>query len=243
MMKMKPSFVIPQVIAAVILLIGLAFLLSGSAFPVYTDPEAPEKLSRKFESLPRAERFARWYEELANYETPHKRLTDFGRGLMALGLGISTGVLFLSWLCERRAKNAGLLIAGFWTALWAIKFPFTMWYYSLRQSRFDYPVWGDSIGIGVFQDFVVWVVGFITSSMLLAGLMIRHRFPSKVALRMPESVWGWFRTVGLWLWVLLLVACILPSVGDGDEGMVFSCTAAMVVILLALSAPEIKGRS
>ncbi len=235
---MKTPLVVIQVLAAVILLGGFAIFFSGNSLPVYTDPKAPEELSHKLQDLPREERFSQWYQQLAQHETSRKRLTDLGRGLIALGLGISIGAIFLHWLPKTNGKRVGVWIAAFWTILWAIKFPLTIWYYSVRQSRFDYPVWGDSIAIGVFQDCIAWVFGFIVFSILLAALMIRHRFPVSVALRLPAGGWGWLRTIGLWLWMILLAACILPAIGDGDEGMALSCTAAIPVILLALSAPE-----
>ena len=235
---MKTPLVVLQVVAAVILLSGLTVFFSGGSLPVYTDPKAPEELSHKLEDLPRNERFTQWYQQLAEVETSHKRQTDLGRGLVALGLGISIGALFLHWLPKTNGKRVGIRIAVFWTILWGVKFPLTMWYYSVRQSRFDYPVWGDSIAIGVFQDCIAWVVGFIAFSILLAVLMRRYRFPVSVALRSPTGGWGWLRTIGLWLWMAILTACILPAIGDGDEGMVLSCTAAVPVILLALSAPK-----
>jgi hypothetical protein len=235
---MKTPLVALQVLAAVLLLSGIGVFLSGHSLPVYTDPNAPEELSRALQDLPRDERFAQWYRQLPGHETSHKRFTDLGRGLIAFGLGISIGAIFLHCLPKANGKRVGAWIAAFWTILWSIKFPLTMWYYSVRQARFDYPVWGDSIAIGMFQDFFAWVLGFIALSLLLAALMIRHRFPVSVALRSPAGRWGWIRAIGLWLWMILLAACILTAIGDGDEGMVLSCTAAIPVILLALSAPE-----
>ena len=237
---MKTPLTVLQVLAAVILLSGIAVFLSGYALPVYTDPKAPAELSLKLEDLPREERFAQWYQQLGQYETPHKRRTDLGRGLAALGLGISIGALLLRWLPKTHGKRVGGWIAAYWTMLWGLKFPLTMWYYSVRQSRFDYPVWGDSIAIGVLQDFVAWALGLVGSSILLAVLMIRHPFPLRVAWSRPAGGWGWLRTIGLWLWLVLLAACVVPAIPDGDEGMVLSCTAAIPVILLALSAVEPK---
>jgi hypothetical protein len=235
---MKTPFVVLQVLAAVILLGGFAVFFSAQSLPVYTDPKAPEELSHKLQDLPREERFSQWYQQLAQFETPHKRQTDLGRGLVALGLGIFIGTLFLHWLPKTNGKRVGGWIAVYWIILWGIKFPLTVWYYSVRQARFDYPIWGDSIAIGIFQDCIAWVFGCIAFSAFLAALMIRHRFPASVSLRSPAGGWGWLRTIGLWLWMVLLGACILPAIGDGDEGMVLSCTAAIPVILLALSAPE-----
>ena len=234
---MKISLIVLQVLAAAFILSGIGVFLSGHSLPVYTDSKAPEELSRELQDIPREERFAQWYKQLPEHETSHKRLTDLGRGLVALGLGVFIGALFLHWLPKTNVKLAAVWIGAFWTTLWAIKFPLTMWYYSVRQSRFDYPIWGDSTAIGMFGDFFVWVIGFIAFSILLAVFMIRHRFSISVTLTRPTSMWGWLRTIGLWGWMALLVACILPAIGAGDEGMVLSCTAALSVILLVLSAP------
>ncbi len=211
-------------------------LQSARSLPVYTDQEAPATLSRTLEDLPRDQRFKKWYQELPKFETAHKRLTDQGRGLMALGIGISCGALFLQLLQNAGENRGGLLIGVYWTLLWAVKFPLTVWYYTVRQTRFDYPVWGDSIPIGIFQDWIVWVLGFAVFTILLHVLMKRHKFPPAISLCSPQGPWGWTRTIVLWLWILLLLACILPAVRDGDEGMVLSCTGAVPVILLALSA-------
>ena len=88
----------------------------------------------------------------------------------------------------------------------------------------------------MYRDFGAWALGFIVLSPMIAILMIGHHFPKSVSLSKPVGIWGWFRMVTLWLWILLLMACILPAITDGDEGMVLSCTAAIPVIILALSA-------
>jgi|GEM_PF-4097393 len=111
-----------------------------------------------------------------------------------------------------------------------------MWYYSVRQDRFDYPVGGDAIAIGIFQDFIAWVFGFVIFTVLLRVIMIRHKLPAAILLRSPQGAWAWARTITLWLWILLLLVCIYPAIGDGDEGMALSCTGAIPVILIALSA-------
>ena len=234
--KMKKALILLLIAALLIFLDGMGKLSIGEELPVYTDPHAPEVLSSSLEKLPREQRFAKWYHELRNYETAHKRLTDLGRGLIALALGISLGALFLYWLQKVGEKRRWLLVSAYWVILWAVRFPLTIWYYSVRQERFDYPVWGDSIAIGVFQDYFMWVCGFALLTGLLLVLMNRYKIPPTIRFRVPHGASGWTRTIILWLWLLLLVACIYPGVGDGDEGMAFSCAGAIPVILIALSA-------
>ena len=225
-----------QTVAAIILLVGIAIFLSGHSLPIYIDSASPEDLSQKLKDLPRDERFNEWYERRSEIETAHKNQTDLGRALIALGMGICMSSLFLRFISSRSGKVANLSIWIYWTLLWAVKFPLSMWYYSVRQARFDYPVWGDSIGIGLFQDFFAWILGFIVFSVLLAVVMIRYSLASRIALRKPTGVWQWIRTVLLSLWLVLLLVCIFPALIDGDEGMVLSCTGAIPIILLSLSS-------
>ena len=225
-----------QTVAAVILLVGGVILISGHSLPIYVDSASPEDLSQKLEDLPRDERFNEWYKQRSEIETAHKNQTDLGRALMALGLGICISSLFLRFLSSRSVRVASLSIWIYWSLLWAVKFPLSMWYYSVRQARFDYPIWGDSIGIGLFQDFFAWILGFVVFSVLLVIVMIRYSFASRIALKKPIGVWPWIRTVLLTLWIFLLLVCIFPALMDGDEGMVLSCTGAIPIILLSLSS-------
>jgi hypothetical protein len=232
---MKPSHIIPHVVAGIILIGGLCVLFSGLSLPVYTDPDAPAELSRSLENLPRDERFDQWYQKLPEHETAYKQLTDLGRGLIALALGISSATLFLRLVGKVSGKRAGWIIRTYWSLLWAIKIPLTVWYYGVRQVRFDYPVWGDSTAIGVFQDSIAWIVGFVVFSLALRILMTGYGFPKAILLSPPRGAWGWSRSIVLWLWLAVLILCVVPAIGDGDEGMVVSCTGAIPVILLALS--------
>jgi len=159
MQKMNAGNVAGAVMAGLILIVGCAFYFTGSAQPVYTDVDAPARLSQELQDLPRDERFKAWYEQLPAYETTHKQYTDIGRGLISLALGILAGMVFLKIISRLTNGKRLLVIIAFWLGLWGIKFPLSAWYYSLRQGRFEYPVWGDSIAIGLFQDYAAWVIG------------------------------------------------------------------------------------
>lgn len=232
---MKRVFVVLLVVACVIALEGLRKLKLGSDLPVYTNPAALEELSDKLENLPGAQRSERWYRELPRYETAHKSLTDTGRGLISLAVAILLGVLFLYLSGRTGGRQRGLLVWVYWTFLWGIKVPLSMWYYVLRYQRRDYPVWGDSFVIGVTQEWIAWGVGFAVFTILLCILMIRYQFPCSILISRPQGRRGWTRAIILWLWIALLLLCGLPAIGDGDEGGVISCIGALPVILLALA--------
>lgn len=141
--------------------------LFGMSIPIYTDPDAPARLSQSLSSLPREDRFNRWYQELSEYETAHKRIVDCGRGLIALGLGISLSAGFLLVVSKSSATQVGNWVTLFWVLIWVIQIPFSFWYYEVRQARFDYPNWGDSIAIGVCQNGMTCLVGLVLSAVAL----------------------------------------------------------------------------
>ncbi|HYG35594.1 MAG TPA: hypothetical protein VEC99_12460, partial [Clostridia bacterium] len=104
-----------------LLVTGGAILVAYAyTLPVYTDVEAPGRLSLKLGNLPRDKRFEAWYSELKQFETRHKSLSDLGRGLIAAGLGLSIATAYLSiykrhsWM--RRVDSIFLV----WLVLWAV---------------------------------------------------------------------------------------------------------------------------
>lgn len=239
-MKLKALPAAMAIVIVVALVVGALLYRAGQAYPLYTDAGAPGRLSTELQELPREERFRKWYQELAKYETPHKRLTDAGRGVAALGVGIFVGTSFLLILPKLAVRRVKWWVALYWTFLWGIRLPLTMRFYSIRQARWDYPSWGDSIIIGVFSDGFAWIVGCITTLILLGWLVKGRRFPVHVSVVKPLGRGGWLRVILISLWLLILLSCVVPAIQEGDEGAVISCTAAIPVLLLLLSQPPAK---
>lgn len=216
--------------------IGAILWLVGISMPIYTDPRAPERLSHDLQDRPRDDRFQEWYSGLRSVETPHKILTDKGRGLMALALGVILAVSITSFY----QRYSGLFRIAFvitaWLSLWALKIPFSAWYYWLRQKRFDYPSWGDSIAIPIMSDTVTWIVGAVISSLALFALMVRYQFGTTLRPIRPIGAWAWIRAVLLGGWLLLILVCAASGIWDGDEGMVISCLGAIPLLLAVLAA-------
>jgi hypothetical protein len=123
-----------------------------------------------------------------------------------------------------------------WFALWLIRIPFSYWYYGLRQERFDYPVWADSIAIPVGSETVIWLAGGAVSTLFLLLLLVRCSPQATLRPARPATPYAVMRAGLLGLWILLLAACVLEGVWDGDEGMVLSCTLGAAIIVIFLSA-------
>ncbi len=223
------------------LIVGGAVLAAyAQTLPVYTDEGAPGRLSLKLADLPREKRFAAWYSELKQFETRHKSLSDFGRGLAAAGVGLALATAFLAAYKRYNWMRKVYTILLIWMGLWAVRVPLSFWYYGLRQRRFDYPTWGDSIAIGIISEAVAWIIAGALSALLLALFLIRHPLPDDLALQLPRSVWGWIRAGLLGLWLVLNAVCAYEGVVDGNEGMALTCLVSGAILLLLLSAGEIE---
>ena len=228
----------------VLILAGASLLIYSTRWPIYTDQNAPERLSIQLNpkgNLKAGEsdaRYKEWFSKLRTYETPRKRLSDLGRGVCASGFGllIASGV----WVIYHRSAWMRTTKAIFilWLILWAVRFPLTIWYYGLREQRFDYPIWADSIAIAIFKDWVAWAIGVAITSLVLAVLLKGYKFSDRIHLLRPKSVLGWFRATLLVLWIASLAGSLIYDLPDGDEGAVLTSIIASVVLLAFLSADE-----
>jgi hypothetical protein len=228
------------VVAAVFLALGGGLIAYSASIPVYTDPDAPDRISNQLAEIsPDSLRFKEWFSRLSAFETPHKKLSDLGRGLFAEGVGALLALYFGSLYVQVRNVRTLTAIFVFWLLIWIARLPLSVWYYWIRESRFDYPVWGDSIAIPIISEWSVWLMGAVVSSALLALLLIRHPLPPKIHILVPFSFHGWIRFIILSSWLILLAIGVVEGIPNGDEGMVLSCTLASVVLLIFLSAPEI----
>ncbi|MDB6133931.1 MAG: hypothetical protein JWM59_2174 [Verrucomicrobiales bacterium] len=213
--------------------LGLVLFIHGQSMPVYTDPSAPERLSLELQALPREVRSGQWHLKLRSFETGHKWFSDFGRGLMAAAAG-----WWLARLIWRRAPTRKWLMIS-WIGLWVLRVPFTWWYYGVRQERFDYPPWGDSIGIPIVSEWIAWLAGGVVTSLILRALLSGRAVPESFRISQPAAPGGWLRSAFLWLWIAALGWLVGEGVYFGDEGMVISGFGAVAVLLRVLSSVRI----
>ncbi|RYD20107.1 MAG: hypothetical protein EOP88_16370 [Verrucomicrobiaceae bacterium] len=223
-------------VAVVSLFAGAVLLERSKVYPVYTDPEAPSRLSSELQELPRDQRFSEWSKRLATFETPHKRLRDLGYGLLALGGGILlAGVIARNHSrLSARMRPVFFLIA--WLLLWALPVPASFWYYTVRQARFDYPSWGDTIIIPMYTGAFACGFGCVVLGIVVLVLMIRHEFRASFRPRRPEGFVGWARAAFIVLWILLILQSVWYGVPDGDVGRVISGLGFVPLMLAVLCA-------
>src|SRR5262245_27463720 len=78
----------PIVTSAVSVVDGIGLIGYAMTLPFYADPSAPLRLSDELKDAPRETRFKEWHSRLRTFETPRKKLSDWGRGLLAAGAGL-----------------------------------------------------------------------------------------------------------------------------------------------------------
>lgn len=227
-------------VSYLLIIIGLIFTGYATTIPVYTDSKAPERLSAELGNKPRDTRFREWHAQLRAYETPHKRLSDTGRGLVAAGAGLWLACGFWRLYHTRPGMRRAGTILTLWLALWAIRIPLSYWYYTIRFERFDYPVWGDSIGIPIISECVAWIAGAALSSLALGVLLSRRPLPDRIRFVRPRTGGNWTRAIFLWAWLALLGFCVVEGLRYGDEGMILPPLVAGVILLAFLGAPAVS---
>jgi hypothetical protein len=227
-------------VAILLILAGGGCLLYSNSFPVYPDQKTRWELANELENLPRETRFVEWYSRLRALETPHKRFSDLGRGLSAAGAGLLGATAFWVLYHRHRLMRQVRTIFVLWWGLWLVRIPLTVWYYILRQKRGDYPWWGDSIGIGIFGEWIAWLIGAVVSSIVLRLMLARHPLPDAIQLTRPVSRYGWVRAIFIGAWLLFLANGVFWGVPGGDEGAVFTGIMASVILLAFLSATEVR---
>ncbi|MFA7231635.1 MAG: hypothetical protein WC071_10230 [Victivallaceae bacterium] len=217
---------------------GGVLITYANSLPVYTDEDAPARISRELENLPRAERFSQWYLKLKSYETPHKRLSDLGRGLLTSGLGMLIAIIMLRAYYKCAWMRRELILLAIWLSLWGMKIPLTVWYYALRQNRFDYPMWGDSIGIPIAGECIFWIICGIISSLILLLLSLGRQLPCNCKISKPGSFLEWIRSLFIFLWMILTIISMYEGLIYGDEGMAFTCPIFGAILFLFLTSEK-----
>jgi len=225
-------------LSVALILTGASILAYALQLPAYSEANAPDRLTQELDSKPEQVRVDEWMSRIRAYETPEKRLSDLGRGLCAAGLGL----LLACRICSLYHKHAWMRSPAFilvlWLTLWAVRIPLSFWYYGLRQYRFDYPIWADAIAIPIFQETALWIAGALATSVVLLSLLRKHPLPTQIRWVKPTTARSWIRTLFLGAWLVAMGTCIAAGIPDGDEGGVFACMVATVVILALASTRE-----
>ena len=218
-----------------IALTGCGMLSASLRYPWHTVSEQEiGNLSARLRDKPRDVRFREWYEERAKLDIPRKVLNDSGTGLLALAATLAVLRLLTGFPLQdsRSPKWRWLFIASYLTAL-AVQVPSSFWYYGLRQSRFEYPTWGDSIIIGVFQTFMACAVFAVIGCLLWWPFLAKSRFPARLFVWPENQIrFNVIVSLGFGTFTALCLIAVPSEVRDGNLGGILM---ALVLAYLFLS--------
>jgi hypothetical protein len=225
-----------RILLAVLLLAGGGLYAGSFRYDWYKVPQQElHNLAQRLADKPRDVRWREWYEGRKELETPRKALHDCGVGLVALAVTLAALHLLSGFpLKNCRTPKRKWSFIGIYLSAIALQVPASVYYLAQRQARGDYPWWGDSIGIGLFQTVFGCIAFGVVGSLLFLAILWKTV--------LPAQLYGWPKghlaanTVISILCGLptILCLCMLPDpVRDGSIGGVLMTT---VLIYLFLSA-------
>lgn len=229
--------------ALAVAFIGAALIGYAIQLPVYTVPNAPNLVTEEAEDVPEEERTEFWFRRMSELETPHKRLFDLGQGLLAAGGGVSLLYALAVGYNRFSFSRSWYIILFLWCGAWMIQLPGTIYFYTYRQKRHDYPWWEDSIAIPIFSQGIASVVGGFASLCILGLLIGKSRLPKRLVMRSPPYRAHPFSSWVLFLWGCLLILIIVTTIPSGDLGMIVSCILGILplgVTLAAKGEPDVQ---
>lgn len=230
----------PRVITGFLLSIGLCLLLFSLCMPYFTDQQKANSLWQNSANISKDE----YYKQEARLRTNKVTLMDIGTGLVVFS---ATILLFLkkqkayNWSDIRRLRSASspeiFLFANVACLLYIIG---TIWYYSFRDLRHDYPPMADTIAIPMSSQIVVSIIMIVPINAFLLFATLKSNLPSSIFVKVARPniasiLWEVLFSFLLLLNFLLLLAFVL----DGDH---FSIVVALVFtyVLLSLRAGQIS---
>jgi hypothetical protein len=222
------------------LIIGLGFFMYSKTLPYYTDSQKGAELLIKSYSLDKDD-FEKRQVEL---RTNKVKFMDFGAGL-----AIASGTVLLFLLMFRikepsdfkKVKTMNkIMVFVSANLIWLLLIPGTIWYYTFRGARGDYPPFADSIGIPISAQIPFYLQLMIPLNLFLIVTTYKAKLPTTLFIVSDKKekliilIEFFF---GCWLFLNLFF--MITFIYDGDHFSVF-VNIFFTYILLILRAGQIS---
>ena len=210
--------------------IGIGMFLYSLTMSYFTDIKAKEKLENlNYETNSSIEEYQNYkknyYTEIEKIKTNKILLMDVGAGIVIASLTI---LLFLykqkieklsdfSKL-KTMSKSSIYIYANF---IWLLLIPGTIWYYTFRGMRGDYPPFADSLGIPIMQSIPVFIIAVLPLNLFIYLTTLKSNFPTKLFQVREVYNWKGIATEIFWgFWILLNLLIFFSTIKDGDHIMI-----------------------
>ena len=214
-------------ILIIITIIGLGIFIYSLSIPYFTDLKAKEKLeNRNSEMSSSTENYQdykkNYYVEIEKIKTNKISLMDIGTGIVITTITI---LVFLYIQKIEKIKDFSKLktmrlssIYIYGNLIWLLLIPGTIWYYSFRGMREDYPAFADSIGIPIMQTIPVLLLAILPLNLFFYLTTLKSDFPAKLFEIREEYNWSGILTEIFWgFWILLNSLILIALIVDGDH--------------------------
>lgn len=122
-----------------------------------------------------------WFIKKAQLETPRKILHDAGIGLISFAVTFIIFCFVYDFpLRKARTPNRKRSFMLIYLLALAIQVPNSMFYFSHRLMRFEYPPWGDSIFIGIFHTALACVIFGRIGLLVFRDILRKTLFPADI---------------------------------------------------------------
>lgn len=208
----------PRLLCILFFILGLGLWVYSLTLPYYTDQKAVEELRLNSYNLNRED----YYHQEAQLRTNKTTWMDLGAGIT-----IATGTILLFLLVTKTKtiadfKNLRTLskFTAFTCAntLWLLLIPGTIWYYSFRGARGDFPPFADSIGLPIMGNIAILLLLVIPLNIFLVLTTLKTNLPTKLFIKptlYTKSTIAW--EVFFSFWLLINLICLVFFVIDGDH--------------------------
>ncbi len=230
----------PRLLTILTFIIGLGLFSYSLTLSYYNDQESADDLLSNSYSMDKEE----YYKREAELRTNKTTFMDLG-----VGIAIASGTILLYLLLTNTKtfsdfKNLKTpnIQATFVNAnlVWLLLIPGTIWYYTFRGERGDYPPFADSIAIAIYTQVPAFIFLLIPLNIFILLTSFKSNLPTKLFIKAdtyngPAILWELFFD----FWLLVNFFFFVIFVTDGDHISIF-VNLFFTFVLLTLRAGQIS---
>ena len=202
--------------------IGLSLWCYSLHLRYYTSDKKRDALDMNaFKNLADSERAKEtYYREIEKIRTNKATLEDIGSGiaicfgtLIVLSFVFKINRIFDVLRLRSPGKTAIFILA---ITFFLARIPATIWYYTRRAIRGDYPSWADSIAIPIYEETLATFVALFLLILFLIITTFRKEYPTMIFVK-PVAFY-WKTITNEIIWGIILALCILNTFGSITAG-------------------------
>lgn len=220
-----------RLLAVVIFFLGVGLLGYAFTLPYYSNQTAVDDAEAKYIIKAFGNKLTAEDEQAAKktYHDAEEKYRTAKRSLLDAGSGLAiSGLVFLLFLFIKKAENTAdvknlqsftkIKIFIYANIAGLLSFPGTVWYYTYRQMRGDFPAFADSIAIPIMYQSTGQIAVIAALNIFLVLTLWKAQLPTRVFVKaqtysLRPILWEVFFALAL----LLSLFSVISAISDGDH--------------------------